>query len=476
MKAKTTIILGPPGTGKTTKLIQIMEEEMANGIQPTRIAFCSFTKKATDEARDRAKEKFGFTEKDLPYFRTFHSLAFRELGLNRGRVFTWKHRDEVAKVLGLRFSRGDQSEEGGMPSGHFNGDRYAFLNSFAKARCITPRQVWDELGEEDDELSWYEFERYLSFMKEYKQDKHLLEFQDMIDQYSDTEARVDVDIAIIDEAQDLSTSQWKMLFSAFATAKKIYIAGDDDQAIYQWSGADVKKFLSLQGTIHTLQKSHRLPKAIWQTAHDIAGRISERFPKDWHSKDTAGHVEYHNRLEGVDLVGGNWLLLARNVYHLKALVAHARESGVPYTYRGDSAIDPEHIKAIKAWERRRQGQVLSPDELVTVKKYMTKGASESKIWHEALGKIPYDDVLYYISLLRRKQSLTLKPKVHINTIHGVKGGEADHVLLLTDMTERTFKGMQKNFDAEARVFYVGATRAKESLHIIPPQSNKGFDI
>ena len=56
---KQTLILGPPGTGKTTRLISIMEKEIARGVKPERIAFVSFTKKATEEAADRAAEKFG---------------------------------------------------------------------------------------------------------------------------------------------------------------------------------------------------------------------------------------------------------------------------------------------------------------------------------------------------------------------------------------------------------------------------------
>ena len=50
------IILGPPGTGKTYNLLNLVEKELANGTAPDRIGFFAFTKKAATEARERAKK------------------------------------------------------------------------------------------------------------------------------------------------------------------------------------------------------------------------------------------------------------------------------------------------------------------------------------------------------------------------------------------------------------------------------------
>ena len=82
-----TIILGPPGTGKTTTLLNLVDDFMKAGVDPKRIGYFSFTRKAAHEAASRAAEKFNLDEKqDLIYFRTLHSLAFRMLGLNKERV------------------------------------------------------------------------------------------------------------------------------------------------------------------------------------------------------------------------------------------------------------------------------------------------------------------------------------------------------------------------------------------------------
>ena len=59
-------------------------------------------------------------------------------------------------------------------------------------------------------------------------------------------------------------------------------------------------------------------------------------------------------------------------------------------------------------------------------------------------------------------------------LHECRRGEADNVVLFTDIANRTHRDMLKDPDSEQRVFYVGATRAKENLHIILPRSKYYF--
>ena len=67
------------------------------------------------------------------------------------------------------------------------------------------------------------------------------------------------------------------------------------------------------------------------------------------------------------------------------------------------------------------------------------------------------------------KALTDAPKVHLSTIHAAKGGEADHVVLLTDLSRVIHREIQRDPDHERRVFYVGLTRARTSLQVV------GFD-
>ena len=82
-----TIILGPPGTGKTTELLNLVDAGLQKGIEPNKIGYFSFTKKAATEAATRAADKFNLDLKnDLYNFSTLHSLAFRTLKLTKTKV------------------------------------------------------------------------------------------------------------------------------------------------------------------------------------------------------------------------------------------------------------------------------------------------------------------------------------------------------------------------------------------------------
>ena len=77
------------------------------------------------------------------------------------------------------------------------------------------------------------------------------------------------DVVFIDEAQDLSLSQWDMARSIWDKTGDTFIAGDDDQAIFRWAGADVDSFITQTGRLMQLTQSYRIP----QVVHDIASRI-----------------------------------------------------------------------------------------------------------------------------------------------------------------------------------------------------------
>ena len=97
-------------------------------------------------------------------------------------------------------------------------------------------------------------------------------------------------------------------------------------------------------------------------------------------------------------------------------------------------------------------------------------------WDIAFDKVGNRDKEYLRAIEKRNGSTIDDPKINLSTIHAAKGGESQNVMLLTDLTRKTQESLEQNPDDESRVFYVGVTRTKESLHIIQPQREGGFII
>jgi len=466
------VFLGPPGTGKTTTLLNTIEAEMASGVAPDRIAFVSFTKKAAEEATTRACDKFNLSPRAFPYFRTLHSLAFRELGLRRGDVIGKTQYNELASLVGFEFT-GYQSEDG--MSGGRDGDKLLFLDTLARTRCVSLKEQWETIN---PDISFNTVEQFHKIYTQYRTDVGMFDYTDMLEKYLQQCEPLNVEVAIIDEAQDLSALQWLVARHATKNATRVYIAGDDDQAIYQWSGADVDYFLNLKGEKTVLNKSYRLPRAVYNTANTIVNRIHTRYEKQWTPREDKGSVVHHTNPEYIDFDrhDGDWLLLARNNYFLPKLRDLVEDHGMIYSFKGKHSIDNTHVNAIKAWEHKRAGKTITKDMQVLINSYIKGRSDDSAPWYVALTGISQRVRLYYRAVLARKGTLTGDVEATVSAIHGAKGGEADNVLLLTDMAYNSHNELQNNPDSEHRVFYVGATRAREKLHVLTPQSTRYYDL
>ena len=88
----------------------------------------------------------------------------------------------------------------------------------------------------------------------------------MITEFTKSDKSPKFDVVFIDEAQDLSLMQWDMTRSIWNKTKDSFIAGDDDQAIFKWAGADVDSFIALQDQMINLPliQSHRIPIKVHQ--------------------------------------------------------------------------------------------------------------------------------------------------------------------------------------------------------------------
>jgi|TARA_X000001388_G_scaffold73794_1_gene65947 superfamily I DNA/RNA helicase len=484
---KVQIILGPPGTGKTTTLLNIVEEALARGIPPERIAYLAFTRKAAYEAQERAMAQFGFDESRFPYFRTLHSLAFRELGMQRDEVMTDSHYRKFGKAMGIEF-KGIYDENIGLHTGDGLGDKCSRIESLARMGL---RSIDEQMSITNvNDLNAHAVKQYHSALLAYKKDNGVYDFTDMLEKYN---SELPVDICIFDEAQDLSSAQYKMAITAASLAGEVYIAGDDDQAIFGWAGADVDKFLNLKGQKVTLPNSHRIPKRVHSLANDVVSRIKNRYSKKWEPRKQEGDVVYVTNEQEIDFSNpGTWMLLSRSKYLLYRLKQAVRQQGYAYTINNRSSLESEETRAIIAWEAIRKGKRISQHEAknlinffgftVNLLKQDNYGVEDLGLpdaarqydWMTMLKGIAPDEREYLRSCMRNGEKFSDKPRITISTIHQSKGGEADNLVLLTDMGKLSWENL--GTDEENRVWYVALTRAKENLYLIQPRGLRYFSI
>ena len=121
-------------------------------------------------------------------------------------------------------------------------------------------------------------------LEAYKKEYGLIDFNDMITQFIKSDSCPKFDTVFIDEAQDLSRMQWDMATALMFNAQDSFIAGDDDQAIFRWAGADVDSFITQKGRFLNLTESHRVPRAVHDFAMSLVKRISKRLHKEWKPK------------------------------------------------------------------------------------------------------------------------------------------------------------------------------------------------
>jgi len=454
-------IYGPPGTGKTTELLRLLAEELKT-YAPEEIAYVSFTKEGSEQGKRRAMDEFHFKAEQFLHFRTLHSTAFQALRLSRNHVMDKPNYKELSNKIGMRFT-GYYTEEL-----RHDDDMYLFFDELHRNNPRTARLYLDKL---DIRKLNYVRKNYA----EYKRVKGLVDFTDMIEQFVERGAAVPVKVAFVDEAQDLTTLQWKMVWTAFKDCDKIYIAGDDDQAIYQWSGADVDYFLSIEGAPTILHHSYRLPDSVLRFAKRISGQISKRIDKQYNGRGVEGDVEFHNTIESVALDPvGTTMFLTRNHAFMPRIEAYLRKRAVVYSINGDPSVTKEDIEAITLYEHVRKTSLMTQQEEVKLLKYLKPKYDLREAWYDSF-KWDADKVAYMRDIVRTKPDLKDK-RVRVNTIHASKGAEADNVVLLLDITRNVASNLSANPDSEHRAFYVGVTRAKTRLNIVHAATRNGYPI
>tara|TARA_R110001606_G_scaffold198544_1_gene346026 strand:- start:183 stop:1706 length:1524 start_codon:yes stop_codon:yes gene_type:complete len=502
---------GPPGTGKTTTLLNQVDALLSNDMSPNDIGYFAFTRKAAHEARDRAVARFNLDpEKDFSYFRTLHSLAFQCLGMSSADVLGDKGLKGFSKETGV-----DLSSNGAE---HIADDGFTVLKSnnpimraFDLARNSL-RGIQYAYNVAELTIPYYEFEHLYKEYERFKLFHGLKDFTDMMVELSEKPGNLPVlNTIFLDEAQDLTPLQWRVAHSLNERCERMFVAGDDDQGIYRWAGADIGHFVSLEGGSEVLSQSYRIPRSVHRIADSVVQRIQSRQKKVWDPRREEGSVERTYDASTVSFGDEEWLVLAQANYMLDELADRLTSSGHYFERKGSPSLKKNVRNAISSWNHMQEspGHEISLKEAVNIYDHISSGAGRLKrgakkmlsgadeqdlftisvlrqhfgletadsTWDEALDRIGDEDRAYASALLNRGVNIFEKPKIKLSTIHGAKGGEADNVLLFTDLSGKALKEMEKNPDDAHRVLYVGITRTKQNLVLkMPEDSQRGWAI
>ena len=346
----------------------------------------------------------------------------------------------------------------------------------------------------------------------YKKENYLYDYNDFLIKFCELPPGVtpQFKILIVDECQDLSALQWDCIKKMIAESglEEVYFAGDDDQAIYEWAGADVNQFRSLVhqcDEVIELQSSHRVPKG----PHALAEKII---------KKDKGRVKkmYLPKQEGTSTIDVKWtfdeciplikewskknesvLVLCSFKKPLMSAEISLRHAGLRFDSFKSSGLKESLVEVITTWERwNKSGKTLSGAQIKELYKYLETGTAVKRgyktgakapddleeytieqcmenfgllvrgPWYDCIAKISDEDRQYMKQIEDSGRQLTDPALIRVSTISTIKGAEADHVILFSDIAYPEVLQLRRGGGEVHRKQYVAVTRTKETLHII----------
>lgn len=537
------VLFGPPGTGKTRFGQEVVAETLNGGQNLADVAFVAFNKTAARTAAERCGIE-SETAGNL-WFRTLHSTGFKLLRAHRGDadeksppVMTGRLKREFGKQYGIQITHEERPAEASMEDLYWDvlrstkapqreGDKYLNAYGLSRLACRTKAdleearktqhpQTFNALGEA---IPASAYRNFVEVYEGFKRSKGAVDFIDMISyvvEHALSPPRKWA-CAIVDECQDLAPLMHSMMERLFFDAEKLFLLGDDSQAIYSFmmsSAADFLKYRRFPGfkTI-ILRQTYRFGARMVDFARAIEDRIKDRQQKDvipLAGRDNNILVSYE--FDPMDLMAAlgpdlDGAILHRHVAGCREIGKRLMQAGIPYwNERGPNPLArSSEIQAYLAWKALADGRTIEAQGLLHLvgavpSKMRTMDGSVSLVRHGMKARIEeiagkglnrnfglsdlsdiftdvflssvrqkdsrfldgVDDKTYYEMLLRNGYDLLNgTPRVVVTTDHGGKGREWDFVMLFSE----TFPCALESED-EHRVHYVAATRAKRDLWIV----------
>jgi len=523
-----TRLFGGPGSGKTTALLDRVEEILEDEDVDVRdVLVVSYTRAAAAEVRERLAERLDVNPRSLQgNVCTMHAKAYELLDLSRSDVVGESAKEDFCEDYGLPYE--DEYSSGSRRTARSTtlGNKVIATSQWLQR---TSRDVadwydvpfrWNDeevrLPPDIDENAqtgnkytptWpsdddrFDIPEAIRAWRTYKGEEGLVGFADMLERVEQRSLVPRVDYLVIDEFQDITTLQYDVYEEWKPHMESVLIAGDDDQVVYAWQGADPDLLLETEVTDDViLPNSYRLPSEVLKVVQQEVGHIENRQEKDLKPRKEGGTVEAVESPSMLDVARNvkqtiaateddTVMVLFRARYQLFEFVDEFIGNGIPFKALTDQRLWTDRLAdyvhavekidagdPVTALEARRvvdmlQDSAFSTNERSDLRDEIedreeaadTEDATEIEIGADVIQEhAPFmpspgaaADMLRKVTRYQRKSVDAyfagdyrgMDPtRVRVGTIHSAKGREADHVFLGTDLTEKVVEQMAATAD------------------------------
>ncbi len=377
------LVLAGAGSGKTRVIVHKIARLLGSGLEPKQIAAITFTNKAAQEMRERAKTLVGpRAAKDLAVS-TFHSLGVRLLRSDGTRVglkeqFSILDSDDVMGVI----------RDAGSCTDNALAKRFQWTISLWKNQGLDADGAAAVAADDHERVA----ARVMRLYQERLQAYQAVDFDDLIGLplkllQRDAEVRekwqAQFRHVLVDEYQDTNAVQYELMKSLVGERAMFTAVGDDDQSIYGWRGATIDNLKRLpqdfpQLKVIPLEQNYRSTGYILKAANAVIAKNPKIFEKKLWSEYGDGEPvrviecdsEEHEaeravaRIQAIRCQGGeckfsDFAVLYRANHLAKAFEQKLRAAQIPYKVSGgQSYFDRAEIKDLCAWLRL----LVNPDD------------------------------------------------------------------------------------------------------------------
>ena len=370
------LVIAGAGSGKTRVITQKIAYLLQSGFPARSIAAITFTNKASQEMRERAKALVGpRAAKDL-LISTFHSLGVRILR-EEGRLVGLKEQFSILDsddVLGVLRDAGGTVDANQARS-------WQWAISLWKNQGLNASQALAIAKDDNERAAAIVMERYQERLSAYQ----AVDFDDLIslplkllNDQADARKRWQDKLryVLVDEYQDTNAVQYDLLKALVGERAMFTAVGDDDQSIYGWRGATIDNLKRLpidypQLKVIPLEQNYRSTGAILRAANNVIAGNPKIFEKKLWSEFGDGEPvaliesdgEEHEaeravtrlqtlRSEGFAPNYSDFAILYRANHQARVFEKALRRAEIPYKVSGgQSFFDKSEIKDLCAWLR-----------------------------------------------------------------------------------------------------------------------------